>query len=320
MKPFFFLAACVVGIGLIGAQAPRLDEQIHPQHLNENLDVAEDHAGASLLGQFRTSLSSWLWVRTDLYLHNGVQMRPMTDGELRQGIKASSSADGLDEDQGKFTETTIIPPAERDFRGIFGDVERTMSAYQDMAHHQHQAPEQTLPLYRLMTWLDPTFEEGWATGAHVMALDTRHKGVDVAVQFVHQGLGANPNSILLWNDLGFLQARKAGDLYAAIQALEKGREAIAKRSNLGDKDLETAQSLYRWLTICYRDTGQYGAAVRTAREGLQRFKKDVVLEHNAQIPPAVSLSLPNYLAAPADAPKPPVEDGERTAHEDHNGH
>src|SRR5579864_179950 len=45
------------------------------------LQAHETHASASLLGQFRTSFSSWLWFRTDLYLHNGVEMRQMTDDE-----------------------------------------------------------------------------------------------------------------------------------------------------------------------------------------------------------------------------------------------
>ena len=43
-------------------------------------------------------------------------------------------------------------------------------AYQAMANHKHNDPTAAMPMFRLMTWLDPTFVPGWTTGANILHL------------------------------------------------------------------------------------------------------------------------------------------------------
>ena len=52
---------------------------------------------------------------------------------------------------------TAIPSPDRDFRGWMGDLERETGTYRDMHNHTHNEPEQAIPLFRLMTWIDPNF-------------------------------------------------------------------------------------------------------------------------------------------------------------------
>src|SRR5205814_1832242 len=81
------------------------------------LQAHETHASVSLLGQFRTSASSWLWLRTDLYLHNGVEMRQMTEEEKNSGMSSEEAAeDGHKRLMDESTVLTTVPNKQRDFR------------------------------------------------------------------------------------------------------------------------------------------------------------------------------------------------------------
>ncbi len=72
-----------------------------------------------------------------------------------------------------------------------------------MTGHDHNNPRQALPLFRLMTWIDPQFINGWAVGAAVLAMGKDKLGHEQAAEFLQQGLEQNPESITLLNQLGF---------------------------------------------------------------------------------------------------------------------
>lgn len=265
----------------------KLRDQVQPPVRDTGLEAHETHAAATLLGQFRTSLSSWLWLRADLYLHNGVQMRPLSDFEVRSGVGGSGSADNQDKklhDDSRLT--TVVPPAERDFRGWMGDVERATSAYKDMAHHAHNDPKQALPLFRLMTWLDPQFIPGWTVGAHILVRGHDPRGVDRAFALLRQGLEHNPRNVELWGELGHLQATRGKDLMTARGSLATARRFAQSRPIPPDEDEAQAVSdVYRWLSLVHRELGEVGEMVAVAREGSARFPDDVVLRRLANPPP-----------------------------------
>src|SRR5262245_17926662 len=131
------LFAAVIGSGL-AAQELKPEVDLPPSA--ENLDLHEKNAASSVLGQFRTSATSWLWLRTDLYLHTGVEMRTLTDDEVaagRHGVGSSDAELAAALNEGRIV--TVVPPKERDFRGIFGDIERATQSYKPMEGHTHNS-------------------------------------------------------------------------------------------------------------------------------------------------------------------------------------
>ena len=56
---------CTVGLAVLGGyKAIDVKPEVEPKGRVAGLNAHETHASASLLGQFRTSVSGWLWVRT----------------------------------------------------------------------------------------------------------------------------------------------------------------------------------------------------------------------------------------------------------------
>lgn len=276
MLRYLPLSICALAVAS-GFMSSTVEREVHPKVTDSDLNIHETHASASLLGQFRTSVSSWLWLRTDLYLHNGVEMRPLTDQELDQGRQAATSADDFLKEG-----LTVVPAAERDFRGVFGDIERSTHAYKNMEGHTHNSPLRAMPLYRLMTWIEPTFEEGWRTGGAVLGMGADAGRADQAIAFLNEGLSANPQSLMILNQLGFTWAVRKRDFPRAIIYFERARSLAKRAKNLSESDKESLQDVYRWLALLYRETHQPQMQASVAAEGLKIFPGDVVLMGKAE--------------------------------------
>jgi hypothetical protein len=270
---------------LIGAGtfAGPLAREIAEKGRPPGLDAHENHSAVSLLGQARTNVSSWLWVKADLYIHNGVEMRPLTDAEKRLGLQAQTAAADGHENTDTDQEMTVIPAAGQDFRGWFGDVERETTAWKDMSNHRHNDPKGSLPLFRLMTWLDPNFVPGWTMGSTILARDTSPAGTYHAMQFALDGLQQNPDSVEMLAQLGYLSLTRRHDLKVAVayydQARLVGRAHLLK---LDDDEREALDQSYRWLALCYRNLGDKPAWKKTVGEGLKLFPQDGVLKRQEQ--------------------------------------
>ncbi len=252
------------------------------------LDAHDSHASASLLGQFRTSLSSTLWVRTDLYLHNGVEMRPLTDAEKQSGQhgvgNGEAGQDALHDDD---SIVTVVPSSEKDFRGIFGDIDRETHAYKSMTNHKHNDPENALPLFRLMTWLDPQFLPGWTTGATVMARRQTEASTRQGIRYLLEGLDQNPNSVTILAELGRFYAAKLKDFKHALPYLEKAVTQPIDPDFLSESEADGYVSAYRWAALCYKELDQPEKMHAVAMKGLQWFRDDPVLMRCAGTPPMV---------------------------------
>ncbi|HVT10702.1 MAG TPA: hypothetical protein VHE55_00415 [Fimbriimonadaceae bacterium] len=280
MKSLILPVACFVGALVFGVEAGSVAPITNPAVRQSGLDAHDGSASASLLGQFRTNISAWLWVHTDLYLHNGVHMRPVTDAERKAGIQIEhGKADG-NEALHKDISITLVPSPERDYRGLLGDVDRAVNAWKPMKNHTHNDPMQTLPLFRLMTWLDPQFIEGWTTGAMVLARDRTPKGTERALAFLNQGLAQNPDSVDVITEIAYLDITRRGSPYDAIPLLEHAR-ALGKDhlKTMADNERDALQNTYRWLALCYRDTHRPLDVKRVVDEGLVNFPDDRVLPH-----------------------------------------
>lgn len=282
---FVVSGACALALAT-GWAATDWQDTVAPSGRPPGLDAHESHASASLLGQFRTSFSGWLWLRTDLYLHNGVEMRHLSEEEMEHSHPGSSSVDNHDHAlHDDSVITTVIPSAERDFRGIFGEIERATSAYKDMTNHSHNDPVSALPLFRLMTWVDPGFLPGWTTAAAIIARDRSDTALDKALGLLREGLEKNPGSIPLDGEIGYLLAARRRDFHQSARHLERARMASLRREVLSEDDAESLPQVYRWLALGYREQGRLAEMYAVLREGVERLPEDAVLGRMLSSPP-----------------------------------
>ena len=268
-----------LGIGSGFITAP-LKAQTNPAVTPAGLEAQDTHASASLLGQFRTSLSAWMYFHADLYLHNGVEMRPLTEAETSHGARGVGGAtDGHEALVNDDAIVTVVPGTEKDFRGVLGDMERATSAYKDMKGHQHNDPTATLPLFRLMTWLDSEFVPGWVMGGMVLARDTSDGGTEKCLKFLEEGLSFNPTSIDLLKEVGYIRLIHAKDPGRAIADLELARKEGQRQRLYIDADSKDALlETYRWLGMAYRNHRDSERMKVVTAEGLALFPNDGPLQ------------------------------------------
>lgn len=253
------------------------------------LNAHETHAGASLLGQFRTSFSTWLWLKTDLYLHNGVEMRVLTERELEGGSRAIRDGDGWHQAIGdEQSMTTVVPDAASDFRGVLGDVERAVQAYKPMEGHIHNDPRSALPLFRLMTLVDPQFIPGWTTGAMVLASDRNQSSTSAALAYLRSGLEENPGSVAIRTELARLMISRNRDLRGAIPILREGVHLATKNyADFSEDEQEACVDCFRWLSLCLAETGGTTESIQNAQLGLDTVGDDAVLKRLANPEPII---------------------------------
>ncbi len=279
-KGAFAAAGSLFLMALAGFGADRLERPLRAERGHNELANAESSAAVTVLGQFRTTISSWLWLRTDLYLHNGVEMRTLTDEEMasgRTGVGGDEHGPGAVHDD--FRIVTVVPEASRDFRGLIGDLERATSAYRPMGHHSHNDPAAALPLFRLMTWLDPSFIPGWVVGASVISRQRDSGADEKALAFLGEGIRENPGSVAIQAERARITLFRSKDATRAISQIEE----ILRRDGLDPKqmsemDAEALQNCFRWLALCYRDAGRTSDMREAAQKGLRLFPGDPVLE------------------------------------------
>lgn len=280
MKAAWVIVPIGAALGAAGLLAANVKEQVHPAVPPTGLEVHQTHAAGSLLGQFRTSASSWLWLRTDLYLHNGVEMRPLTEQELQAGQKGVGGAkDGSEAIMNDDRIVTVVPDEKADFRGLFGQLERAVSAYKPMEGHHHNDPSQSLPLFRLMTWLDPQFVLAWVTGATIIARDRSEKGTAKALAFLEEGEANNRTSVAIPTEKARLLATRRKDLAAAKPLLETAVERGGDNpQRLFEIERDALNLAARLLAIVYRDLGEVEAMNHHLRRSERLFPKDPMFQ------------------------------------------
>jgi tetratricopeptide (TPR) repeat protein len=241
----------------------------------EQQEKLEQIASASLFGQFRTSMADFLWLKTDKYLHNGVDLRGTTELE-----KEAGHADKVESAKGEVIqhaeETTVVPSQRRDWRGFIGNIERQVRPYEDMSNHAHKDPKEALPLFRLMTWSNPHFIPGYIVGSALIAMD-RAK-VPEAIDFLSEGVKNNPESIEINNALGQMLTSKVRRYDEALPYLRKSIALAHARDakTLTEDEMDAWQNAYRWTVLNRREAGDAAAARQAATEGLKFFPQDVV--------------------------------------------
>ena len=251
----------------------------------ERLDKS---AAVSLFGQFRSSVADFLYLKVDKYLHNGVDLRGLTSSEKSQNFSdVRTSAKDIKAGMKQHTgETTVVPSADRDWRGVIGNIEREVQPYQDMRDHTHKDPKEALPLFRLMTQANPQYINGYVIGAAMIARDKAHIGD--AIRFLQEGAANNPESIEIKAELGsFFVTPKYNrqDFKIAEAYLVPALVNATKRdpSTLSDDEKDAWEDCYRWLVLAYRYDNKPREANAVAAEGLKHFPRDVTCTKQMRI-------------------------------------
>ncbi|MBC7807803.1 MAG: hypothetical protein H7145_16845 [Akkermansiaceae bacterium] len=264
----------------------------------------EESASTSLFGQFRSSAADFLWLKVDKYLHNGVELRGLTEQEKTKqdadAVRTASEdvASGFKQHE---EETTIIPSAKSDWRGVIGDVERAVQPYEDMSNHKHRDPQEALPLFRLMTASNPQFIPGYVYGAAMIARNkTKYPE---AIAFLKEGEVNNPQSIEIKTEMGMFYDAKTREFNKAVQPLQEAIVIGSRRdpATLSDDEKEAWQNAYRWLVLSYRYQGEREKAHQFAVAGLKLFPGDATCRMQMEIERAGTWR--KYIATPGAAPK-----------------
>lgn len=211
----------------------------------------------SLAGQLRASASSWLWRRTDHYLQ----------GRLTQGRPAA-----------------VVRSGQRSLLGrLFSDWEAGIAG-RDPRRAAFRDPKDALPLFRLMTWLDPQFLPGWTAGARVISQGRTPGSLETALAFLKEGLQHNPDNPTILTEQGFLLATRKGDVVAGARAFDRAIEVARRSEDLSPWDRDALLEACRFAALLHRRTGRMDRYYEVVRFGAATFKTDPLLQRLATGP------------------------------------
>jgi tetratricopeptide (TPR) repeat protein len=253
--------------------------------------------------EVRRLMAQVLWLRTHTILHAGVEDRAARPGEessraaevhhhattptrdsddndhaARSEAPNAENSEPEDEHDHGDAQVLTIPPAHEDFRGVLGDLERAVKPYKlSSGALPSKDADQTIPLFRFMTRLDPHFIPGFVVGASMIYRGGRFP--DAAIDLLAEGAVANPESFEVQVELGrlFLVAKK--DLPRAETHLRRALELAPIARPRTELEEDALADAYRWLGLTYREARKPREAVAVAREGLRVFPGDVTLTH-----------------------------------------
>jgi hypothetical protein len=288
MRELAMGAGCFLALIFAGTVSNQVQPQLKaPEGMTQHQrEALEESAVSSLFGEFRSSMADFLWLESERYLHSGVETRGRLDSE--KGDKRVGEVKGTARHDSHHEETTVVPSAASDWRGLLGHLERETQPYMDMSKHTERNPKEILPLLRMATWSNPHFVQGYVNGAMQMAHLPGRK--DEALAFLKEGERNNPDSLSIQATLCELYAvhfenREEAEPYGR-RALELFAQKDPQVLSLDEK--EDANSAFRWLVGIYRDLGDqktkagqmeqaralYAAGRTIATECLRHYPED----------------------------------------------
>lgn len=272
--------ASLIGLGVIGSI---LSPAVHGGRLRDTVQNGAGWEGRRLIAQL-------LWVKTHAVLHAGMEEREARVGEGQdlpgyhthgkhgeehaEGGAHSGVAEHADEDG----HVPVIPSAQRDFRGFIGDLERQVKPYlSNDGQEFSKDPEQTVPFYRLMTWSDPHFIQGYTVGATFIAKAGKY--ADRGIEFLLEGERANPESFEIQTELGHFYLVYKKSPSAAIPHLLQSIQLAPPYDKQSEGEQESFLDAYHWLVLACVKAEQPEQAVRFAKEGQRYQAQDPTFNH-----------------------------------------
>jgi len=201
IKRLLYPASVAASVGLLGLAAPHVQAHTKgtPRFQPHEIEAAKESIALSLLGQLQMSVGDLMWLKSMEYLHIGVVQRMPTRAEEEFGYRKRDSLDtaaGLGHTEG--VNMTLDP--DRDWRGVFGDIERVTQPY--IEGHKHDDPVELIPWYQLAVRMNPSLERLYTLGAFYLA-DFAHEPGE-AREMLEAGIEANPQSFEISSALGRL--------------------------------------------------------------------------------------------------------------------
>ena len=219
------------------------------------IEAAKESIALSLLGQLQLSVGDLMWLKSMEYLHVGIVQRMPTRSEEAQGYRARDSqnvAAGLGHTEG--LNMTLDP--ERDWRGIFGRIERHIKPYSE--RHIHDDPVELIPWYQLAVRLNPRLERLYTLGAFYLADFASEAGE--AREMLEAGLKANPYSFEIHSALGRLFVEYADRLHD----LEDNDDHPDDQQNDGEhREINTPEEAYEYAVELLETAINYGVEQRS---------------------------------------------------------
>ncbi|MCC6143089.1 MAG: hypothetical protein IT368_04700 [Candidatus Hydrogenedentes bacterium] len=209
MKRLLLVIVVLPILAALAAVAPRLHEHTHatPTYQPNEIEAAKESIALSLLGQLQLSVGDLMWLKSMEYLHVGVVQRMPTRAEEEIGFRrqdAQNVAAGMGHTEG----VTMVLDSHRDWRGLFGEIERNVKPYSTA--HVHDDPVEIIPWYELAVRLNPSLERLYTLGAFYLA-DFAHEPGE-ARELLEAGIQANPMSFEIHGALGRLYTEYADRL------------------------------------------------------------------------------------------------------------
>lgn len=262
-------------------------------------DFTEFHGSVvgSLLGQFRMSVGDLLWLKSDEYLHSGVRHRKRTQRERDEDASdADNHHHGDDAEPSGPTGTvgngsehedhdhdrdmvTVIPAADADVRGIFGDLDREVHPF--ALHAAHSDPNELAPWYRLLTYVNPNHVRGYIVGAYVIGEHGNQP--EAAVEFLLEGERNNPLSLEIKEALGRFYLFQFADPDRALAYFEQAIAIGQGKAALESGEEFALRNAYRNRVLAYwQGKNDPATARRYLIEALERFPRDKALQRVAR--------------------------------------
>ena len=286
------LLAALVGLGAIGSS------------FETTMRPPADRAQNGAAWEGRRLLAQILWLKTHAIIHAGVEERDARPGEVVTAANAAHPehlGHSHDEHQGhdaaheleahegeqeghadehgdgdEAREVLTIPSAATDFRGILGDLERTTKPYMGVKGERYEKDaDQTVPFYRLMTWADPHFIQGYTVGATFLCRAGKH--VKAGIDFLLEGERNNPDSFEIQTELGHFYLVYQKDYPTAERHLRRALELLPQGRELTEPESEERADAYRWLALTYREWNRPADALQVAHRGLKVLGEDPTL-------------------------------------------
>lgn len=177
---------------------------------------------AMMIGEFRTSMSDIMFIKTERYLHGGIGYAPhhsesvLSAEDLSEEVEEHQGELGIpddDEEDDHAGTPTLIPTREQDFRGFVGKLHREVKPWRDPElAHIHTDGRELLPWFRAMTLTDPGYVRGFVAGSFWLQM----QDPDAALEFVEEGLRNNPDAFELYVSRGFLLLRQVRTLRGIV--------------------------------------------------------------------------------------------------------
>lgn len=282
-------------VALLFAASPALSSRLAPRDYEGGRSRSEndrerrnESSVATILGEIRTNASDLMFIKTERYLHQGVAYVPHLDADAMASTGEIKAAEGEHHDHGEAeVPATIVKPAEEDFRGFIGDLERKVKPWHSRAEGDHHiSGKEMLPWYRVMTLTDPHYIRGYLIGAWwLRQTDGSRERLVEAKNFISEGIEKNPDAFQLHLTVGYL-LRKLGEDRAALKAFRTAADlASVQRPKEGPKPdglwndytEEDACAAVRMAVLTEKEFGDPAEALRMAELYNSRFGGDSIL-------------------------------------------